>query len=76
MSILLETIKDALKDVHIEDGTNDSFDRVCEMLENKIKDSHASIYALGIKNGEKQCKENILTLLGVYDLIEEVKGDL
>lgn len=35
-SILLNTIRDTLKDAHIEDGSKNSFDRVCEMLRKEI----------------------------------------
>ena len=38
MNNLLDIIKEELKDVHIEDGTNQAFDRVCEQLRDRLLD--------------------------------------
>jgi len=53
MNILLETIRETLKDVHIESGRTDEFDKICLMLEeavsNKIVNHEIDYYTESTK---------------------------
>lgn len=63
MKDLLGTIRDELKDVHIESGSNVSFDRVCNALNDRL--SVSSVYAMGVRDGKEHIREEFRALMGI-----------
>ena len=71
MSSLLELIRETLKDIHIEDGSKQAFDKVCLQLDSALQDglnaTRAVIYKKGVMDGRVQLKAELKELLGVKD---------
>ena len=63
MRDLLNEIRDCLKDVHIEDGTEQEFDRVCQKLSDSLASS--KVYELGFRCGQERLSDDFKTLLRI-----------
>lgn len=63
MKDLLNVIRDCLKDTHIEDGTNQSFDRVCIMLNERL--TLNSVFTMGERSGRDKIRDGIKELLDI-----------
>ena len=65
MKNILDEIRDELKDVHIETGTQGSFDRVCLRLAERLTKN--TLFELGKKAGREEVQDSIKALLNIAE---------
>ena len=63
MKDLLDIIKEELKGVHIEDGTNEAFNSVCEQLSDRL--TNHKMYSMGSMQGKESLRDSLKDLLGI-----------